>query len=94
MSGHLAIVTYTGRRSGHTFSTPVAYRRADDVVTIAVGLPERKRWWRNFTGAGGPITLHLAGGDRTGHAVARVDDRGRVAVTVRLDDSPPAGHDR
>jgi len=33
---HLTQVTYTGRRSGRTFSTPVAFRRAGDVVTIAV----------------------------------------------------------
>lgn len=89
--GRLTVVTYTGRRSGRTFSTPVAYRRAADLVTIGVALPERKTWWRNFTGAGGPISLDLDGGDRTGHAVARVDGKGRVTVTVRLDPGPPAG---
>ncbi|WNE96164.1 hypothetical protein PS467_12860 [Streptomyces luomodiensis] len=89
--GRLTVVTYTGRRSGRTFSTPVAYRRAADLVTITVALPERKTWWRNFTDEGGPISLDLDGGDRTGHAVARVDGKGRVTVTVRLDPGPPAG---
>ncbi|MEU7745822.1 hypothetical protein [Nonomuraea sp. NPDC049158] len=82
---HLTIVTYTGRRSGRVFSTPVAYRRADDVVTIGVQMPDAKKWWRNFLDEGGPISLDLDGADRTGHAVARRDAAGRVTVTVRLD---------
>ncbi|MEU5344393.1 hypothetical protein AB0H18_26765 [Streptomyces sp. NPDC020766] len=84
VSSRLTIVTYTGRRSGRTFSTPVAYRRAADTVTIGVAMPERKKWWRNFTGEGGPISLDLDGVDRTGHAVADVDAKGRVTITVRL----------
>jgi hypothetical protein len=85
VSRHLTIVTYTGRRSGRTFSTPVGYRRAGDTVTISVGLPERKTWWRNFTGDGAPVSLHPDGADRTGHAVAGADDKGRVTVSVQLD---------
>ncbi|WP_414636594.1 hypothetical protein [Actinophytocola sp.] len=84
VSRHLTVVTYTGRRSGRTFSTPVGYRRSADVVTIGVRLPERKQWWRNFSGEGGPLSLDLDGAERPGHAVANVDGRGRVTVTVRL----------
>jgi hypothetical protein len=79
------VITYTGRRSGRTFSTPVAYKRAGTTVTIGVQMPEAKNWWRNFLD-GGPIALQLGGVHRTGHAVSRRDDRGRVTVTVRLDD--------
>ena len=82
---HLTQVTYTGRRSGRTFSTPVGYRRTGDVVTIGVRLPDAKSWWRNFTGEGAPLTLELDDADRTGHAVARRDEKGRVTVTVHLD---------
>ncbi|WP_329017151.1 nitroreductase/quinone reductase family protein [Micromonospora rifamycinica] len=81
---HLTVVTYTGRRSGRTFSTPVASRRVGDTVVIRVAMPDAKQWWRNFLGAGGPISLNLDGVDRAGHAVARRDDRGRVTVTVDL----------
>jgi hypothetical protein len=42
-------------------------------------------WWRNFLAEGGPISLQLDGIDRTGHAIARRDEAGRVTVTVRLD---------
>ncbi len=85
ISRRLTVVTYTGRRSGRTFSTPVAFRRAGDTVRIGVQLPDAKTWWRNFLGEGGPISLQLDGIDRTGHAVARRDEAGRVSVTVRLE---------
>ncbi|MEV0703663.1 hypothetical protein AB0I53_37895 [Saccharopolyspora sp. NPDC050389] len=86
VSRHITVVTYAGRRSGRTFSTPVAYRRAAGIVKIGVQLPDAKTWWRNFLGDGGPISLQLDGIDRAGHAVARRDEKGRVTVTVRLDD--------
>ena len=85
LSRSFTVVTYTGRRSGRTFSMPVSYQRDGSTVTIQVSLPERKTWWRNFTGDGGPLSLHLDGADRAGHAVAQVDDKTRVTVTVRLD---------
>lgn len=84
---HIVVITYVGRRSGRTFSTPVGYRRAGNQITIGVQAPDIKTWWRNFLGAGGPISLRLDGTDRPGHAVARRDDRGRVTVTVDLDRS-------
>lgn len=83
---NLVMISYVGRRSGKTFTTPVNYRRIGDEVVIRVGLPSAKTWWRNFLGDGGPITLQLNGTDRTGHAIAARDDRGRVTVTVKLDD--------
>lgn len=82
----LVVIRYTGRRSGKTFETPVGYRRSGDTVTINIVGADSKNWWRNFLGEGGPITLlKLDGRDRTGHAVAARDARGRVAVSVVLD---------
>lgn len=89
VSRRLAVVTYLGRRSGRTFSTPVAYRRTADTVTIGVQFPDAKNWWRNFLGEGGPVSLNLDGVERTGHAVARRDERGRGSVTVRLASGKP-----
>ena len=80
-------VSYVGRRSGRTFSTPVAYRRAGDQVTIVVDLPDTKNWWRNFTDGGGPITLRLDGTDRAGHAIAHRTGAGWATVQVTLDPS-------
>jgi hypothetical protein len=81
----LIVIRYVGRRTGQTFEIPVGYRRSGDSLTINVGAPDSKNWWRNFLGEGGPITLlNLDGADRTGHAVANRDAKGRVSVTVTL----------
>ena len=80
----IALLTYTGRRSGRTFTIPVGYRRTADGILIMVAMPDSKTWWRNFLGDGGPLSVRLDGADREGHAVARRDERGRVTVEVRL----------
>lgn len=85
---YLTMVSYTGRRSGREFRTPVAYRRRGDTVLISVAMPDAKTWWRNFTGEGAPIRVELDGVLRHGHGHAERIARGRVTVTVRLD---PAG---
>ncbi|MEU1427448.1 hypothetical protein ABZ412_10275 [Nocardia sp. NPDC005746] len=82
----LVVITYTGRRSGKTFSIPVGYMRSGKDIVIGVAMPEKKTWWRNFLGEGGPISLHLNGVDRSGHAVTERDN-GRVSVRVTLDDA-------
>ena|SRR5829696_4810567 len=83
----LVVIRYVGRRSGETFEIPVGYRRSGHNLIIGVTAPDAKNWWRNFLGEGGPITLlNLNGRDRDGHAVANRDARGRVSVTVRLDE--------
>ena len=82
----LVEIRYVGRKSGKTFEIPVNYRRSGDSITIWVGMPDKKSWWRNFLGAGGTVTLvGLDGRDRTGHAVATRNDRGAVSVRVQLD---------
>jgi hypothetical protein len=82
----VTLISYTGRRSGRTFSIPVAYRRRGDEIEIAANLPDAKTWWRNFLGDGRPVSLTLDGVERAGHAVAQRDDKGRVTVRVRLAD--------
>jgi hypothetical protein len=81
---NIAMVTYTGRKSGRTFSIPVAYRRSGDDMIIGVSMPDTKTWWRNFLGDGAPLTLRIGGTDHPAHAVAKRDDQGGVAVTARL----------
>ncbi|MFZ0833614.1 MAG: nitroreductase/quinone reductase family protein [Mycobacterium sp.] len=81
---NIAMLSYTGRRSGRTFTIPVAYRRTGDEIVISVNMPEAKTWWRNFLGNGGPLTLRLDGTERAGHAIAQRDPRGYVTITIRL----------
>ncbi|OBA37046.1 hypothetical protein A5777_04990 [Gordonia sp. 852002-10350_SCH5691597] len=78
-------VSYTGRKSGKHVTFPVNYVRSGDTVTIGVAMPDRKTWWRNFTGDGAPISVTLDGENRTGHAVASKDSKGSVRVRVTLD---------
>jgi hypothetical protein len=81
---NVAVITYTGRRSGRTISTPVSYRRTGDELQIAANMPEAKSWWRNFVDDGAPLSVRLAGVDRAGHGVAERDAGGHVTVHVRL----------
>jgi len=81
----LTEIRYTGRRSGRDVVLPVGYRRRGPDIVIGVAMPDGKKWWRNFTGAGAPLTILLGGAPRPAHAVATRDARGRVTVTVRLD---------
>jgi hypothetical protein len=83
---NIALLTYTGRRSGRSFTIPVAYRRAGNGIVVNANLPETKTWWRNFLGDGGPVSVQFDGTERNGHAVASRDSEGRVAITVRLTD--------
>jgi deazaflavin-dependent oxidoreductase (nitroreductase family) len=74
----VALITWTGRRSGRRYTTPVTYHRDDGEVTV---LSRRSRsWWRNF--AERPeIELRLAGETVRGRARASV---GEEAALPRL----------
>ena len=85
VDGRMTVITYAGRRSGNTFTTPVAYKRDGDEVTIKVALPDRKKWWRNFVDHDGPISVRLQGVERRGRATAVRDSRGNVRVNIVLD---------
>lgn len=80
----MAVVSYAGRRSGREFALVVAIRRTASGATIAVELPDQKRWWRNFRQPG-PLTIDIGGDRRTGRAHAVRDDGGKVQVHVELD---------
>lgn len=83
-SGPLALITYTGRKSRRQYTIPVLYRDKGDEITIAVGWPDRKVWWRNLTGGGGPVSLVVRGEDVRGHAVATHEAGQDALVRVRV----------
>ncbi|HEX9029392.1 MAG TPA: nitroreductase family deazaflavin-dependent oxidoreductase [Anaerolineales bacterium] len=60
ISGNILLITYTGRRSGKPFTTPVNYMRSGDLLRV-VSFRQR-RWWRNLRN-GAPVELRLAGQD-------------------------------
>ncbi len=83
-SGRYALITVTGRRTGHRYTFPVEYSQNDGAVTIGVGWPERKVWWRNLREPA-PVEIRIRGRSYTGMAVADGDADTGVRVTVTLD---------
>lgn len=72
MSGRLLVITYTGRRTGRRYSTPVAYVPEGDALLLAGGAP----WWRNVK-PGSTVTVRLRGRDREA-SVERLEDQESV----------------
>lgn len=66
MSGS-ALLTYKGRRSGRTYTTPVSYVREGEDVLFVSG--REHSWWKNLRG-GAPVTLRVRGRDERGIAEA------------------------
>jgi deazaflavin-dependent oxidoreductase (nitroreductase family) len=58
LSGNTLALTYTGRKSGQVYRTPVNYVRDDDRL-LATSYRTRT-WWRNLRG-GVPVSLRLQG---------------------------------
>jgi len=85
LSGRLALISVTGRRSDRVL-LPGRVPADGDRVVINVGLPQRKRWWRNLLD-GAPVAIRLRGVRRTGRTQATGNERDGVVVTVQLD--PP-----
>jgi deazaflavin-dependent oxidoreductase (nitroreductase family) len=84
LSRRLALITIRGRRSGRPYTFPVGYRQDGDRVTVNVGWPERKRWWRNLYETD-RVEMRIRGARRSGQAQAHGDERTGVTVEVQLD---------
>ncbi len=84
LGGSMAVLSYTGRRSGKAVSLPVSYKRHGDELVVGVQLPDQKGWWRNFTGEGGPLSVRIGGVEHPGTAIAKRDDKGAVTVHITL----------
>ena len=70
-SGSLMLLTFTGRKSGRQFTTPVRYVR--DGETIRCFTSSENQWWRNMRG-GADVILRTEGRDAPYHAVAIEND--------------------
>jgi len=66
---HLAVLRYTGVRTGQRRELVAGYARAGAAVWIWVGGAASKRWWRNFR-TPAPVELWLAGEHVSGRGVA------------------------
>lgn len=70
LSGSLMLITFTGRRSGRSFKTPVRYICNDGIVRCFTA--SENQWWRNLRG-GSPVTLRISGQDLLCEAKATND---------------------
>jgi deazaflavin-dependent oxidoreductase (nitroreductase family) len=71
VSGSIMLITFTGRKSGKLYTTPVGYTREGDILTF---FSYRARtWWRNLRG-GAAVTVRLKGHDQGGTADAITDE--------------------
>lgn len=68
LSRVLMLLTFTGRRSGRPYTTPVGYHVDGAHLLVFTHSP----WWRNLRG-GAPVELRLRGRDVPGWAVATTD---------------------
>lgn len=77
-SGMYMLVSFTGRKSGRRYVTPVQYRQRGSTLTFVT---RRSRvWWRNLRD-GAPITIRLRGQERsaTAEVLEQQDEAARAA---------------
>jgi len=75
VSKSVLLITFTGRKSGKTYTTPVSYSQSDDRVTIFT----HANWWENLLGEA-PVTLSIRGQELHGLAEPVADDKVAVAA--------------
>jgi hypothetical protein len=89
----LAVLRYTGVRTGRPHDLVVMYARTEATVWIVVGAAEHKGWWRNLA-VPADVDLWLAGERLPARAVAvegaRQPDEARRGLTAYLTRLPVA----
>ncbi len=75
VSKYILLITFTGRKSGKTYTTPVSYSQYGDRVHIFT----HAVWWKNLR-SGAPVTLRLRGREIQGLAVPVAEDKQAVAA--------------
>ena len=75
LSKSIMVITFTGRKSGRTYSTPVSYaRRGGEVLMFTNGA-----WWKNTRG-GARVSLRIRGQELAGTAQPEAEDRAAIAA--------------
>ena len=75
VSKTILLITFTGRKSGKTYTTPVDYSQDGDQVFIFT----HANWWKNLR-SGAPVTLRLRGREFQGLAEPVAEDKQAVAA--------------
>lgn len=83
MSKSTMLITFTGRKSGKTYTTPVNYwATTEGEKPVYITTSHRARtWWRNFR-QGAPLTARIRGKAYRGIATV-VEDEAQVSEILR-----------
>ncbi len=71
VSGKFLLLSFTGRKSGRRYTTPIGYSRQGDTLLLGTSAP----WKHNLRG-GAPVRVRLQGRERTGKAQVIADEAG------------------
>jgi hypothetical protein len=80
-SHRLLLITFTGRKSGKEFTTPIRYVQEGETLQMRV-LVEHS-WWKNLVGEA-TVRVLLRGKMRTGVAEVLPEEGGVVVVKIHL----------
>jgi len=75
ISKNIMQITFTGRKSGKTYTTPVSYSQQGNQVFVF----SHATWWKNLRG-GATVTLRIRGQDFQGLAEPVAEDKQAVAA--------------
>lgn len=89
VSDGLALITFTGRKSGNEYTTPVGYHEYGDRVLVF----NDSGWWRNMVD-GAPVELLIRGEWRRGTGTALPDSRATAERVHRVLTDEGLGHAR
>ena len=87
VSNNVMLITFTGRKSGRTYTTPVNYVR-DGEALIILSQGDRT-WWKNLRG-GAPVFVRLQGQDLKGAGEVFVDPESVTKGLVTLVQQSPS----
>ena len=75
VSNQIMIISFTGRKTGRSYSTPVSYCQENANVICFT----HARWWKNLVG-GAEVRLLIRGREHIGTAIPILDDQGKKIV--------------
>ena len=82
----VALLTFTGRKTGKPYTIPISYHREDNIVTVIT--KRQRKWWHNFE-APLEVELRLAGRTYSGTAEARPSDDDTLEFMIRYLEKRP-----
>lgn len=81
VSRNIAILHFTGRKSGRALNTPLSYVKEDDTVLFLSN--QNTGWWKNFRDGKSPVEVEIGRTRHSGTAVLMEGDSEALRDGVR-----------